>query len=258
MNLLLIAARIATPTTAGPTMDMVRGEKLDGDGPVMMYQEAEDQLSELGVTDWKEKEKLLEAAVFSAMEKSMPGSSKKVPKSLHGQEILHEVDHLLYDPDFDLIGGTSSSGEVESVMDEAFISAQGGYVDDVPEGAVEASYSLLVGESQTVSEALDRISSAPIGSPEKKRVFRAVVHEMKKTFEPYGDRLVEDDADQRITSSCSPHAPWGTQMVVAFMLACIKRYDTLKDLMSPGYEDVYRRFILNLKNELAKAVKTAS
>jgi len=260
MNLARIAARIAIPTTAGPTLDMVRDENLDGGGGIILYQKADDELSAAGIKDWRQKEKILETAVFSALEKASPGASSKIPDSIRGQVILHEVDHLLFEPTFDLIGGVSGRGEVESAMDEAFISAKDGYTDDVPEGVIDPSYPLLVGDSETIAEALSNIAHATMSTPEKKQIHRAVVHEMNKVFGPYKDNLLEEDAnlDKPLAAACPQDAPWGTQFVIVFMTACVRRYSTLKNLMADGQEDVYRKFILNLKNELAKAVKSAT
>ena len=247
VNLLLIACRVAAVTVdAGAPTLLIEDLGLDEGGMKKMVE----QIS------WE--------ALARAAENALPGALERIPDwakpggLADPESLLHEMEHLVFDPNFDLIGGKSGHHPVEGAMDEAF-SAGIRNLDKLVGGAYDASESNLIGDSKTVKEALDRISTAPISTEEKKRIRDAAVSETRRLFADYLDKSVDEQAelDKPLVSGCRKGAPWGIQITVFFLNSVLKRYDSWKDLMAKGQEDVWRRFVLNVRNEFRKAAKPA-
>lgn len=243
-------------------MQMIKDLNLDDGGLVLMLQAAESELRKARVPNFRE---IVWEAMAKAAGKALPGALERIPSwALPGgntspESLVHEMEHLVLDPAFDLIAGDKPGGHpVEASMDEALSAGMGGYVDELAEGGYEPSIPYLRGDSATtVGEVLDRIKSAPISTKEKKRIRDAAHAELVRTLGPYRDRSLDDDADaeERLSPNCHPGASWMMQITVVFLDGVVKRYAPWKDVLAEGMEDVWRRFVLNAKNELRKAVK---
>lgn len=257
MRFATVSARVA-----GAPMQLIKDLNLDEGGLVHMVQAAEEELRGLGVDG---REAVWEAMARAAA-KALPGALEKIPDwaqpggNTSPQALVHEMEHLVLDPAFDLISGDSPGNHpVEASMDEALSAGMGGYVDSIAEGGYEPSEAFLRGGAQTVGEVLDRIKSAPVSTKEKKRIRDAAHAELERALGAYRDRALDEDADleKAVTPNCRKNAPWITQISVVFLDGVVKRYAHWKNVMAEGMEDVWRRFVLHAKNELRKAVKRA-
>lgn len=256
MRLLTVSSRVA-----GAPMQFIKDLNLDEGGLVHMLQAADDELRKMGVQD---SSTIVWEAMARAAAKAMPGALEKIPKwaqpggNTSPEALVHEMEHLVLDPAFDLISGDKPGNHpVEASMDEALSAGMGGYTDSIAEGGYEPSEKFLRGDASTVGEALDRIKSAPVSTKEKKRIRDAAYSDLERALGKYRDKPLDEDANVRVTQNCNPGAPWITQISVIFLDGVVKRYAHWKDVMAEGMEDVWRRFVLNAKNELRKAVKQA-
>lgn len=256
MRLLTVSARVA-----GAPMQMIKDLNLDEGGLVTMLQAADGELRKAGV---KDSTSVVWEAMAKAASQALPGARGKIPEwalpggSTSPESLVHEMEHLVLDPAFDLIAGDKPGNHpVEAAMDEALSAGMAGYTDSVVEGAYEPSEKYLRGDAKTVGELLDYVKSAPISTKEKERIRNAAHAEMVRALGPYRDRSLDDDADltEKITPNCRPDAMWITQISVIFLDGVVKRYAHWKGVMAEGMEDVWRRFVLHAKNELRKAVK---
>lgn len=242
-------------------MQFIKDLNLDEGGLVPMLQAADDELRKMGIGD---SSTIVWEAMARAAAKAMPGALEKIPKwaqpggNTSPEALVHEMEHLVLDPAFDLISGEKPGNHpVEASMDEALTAGMAGYTDKIAEGGYEPSEKFLRGDAVTVGEVLDRIKSAPVSTKEKKRIRDAAHADLVRAFGPYRDRSLDADADakERLTPNSRPDAPWITQISVVFLDGVVKRYEHWKNVMAEGMEDVWRRFVLNAKNELRKAVK---
>lgn len=256
MRLLTVSSRVA-----GAPMQFIKDLNLDEGGLVHMLQAADDELRKMGVRD---SSTIVWEAMARAAAKAMPGALEKIPKwaqpggNTSPEALVHEMEHLVLDPAFDLISGEKPGNHpVEASMDEALTAGMAGYTDEIAEGGYEPSEKFLRGDAATVGETLDRIKSAPVSTREKKRIRDAAYSDLERALGKYRDRPLDEDADleQAVTPNCRRNAPWITQISVIFLDGVVKRYAHWKDVMAEGMEDVWRRFVLNAKNELRKAVK---
>lgn len=247
MDFLRIAARVAAvPVDAGATDLLIEDHGLNEGGMEKMVD---------GIS-WE--------ALAQAAERALPGSLDKMPDwakpggPAGPESLLHEFEHLVFDPNFDLKSGKSGHHPVEGAMDEAFTAGIRN-MDKLVDGAYDASESHLIGDSKTVKEALDRIAGAPISTKEKKRVRDAAVDEARRLFADYLEKPLNEDAelDQPLVKGCHKAAPWSIQLTVSFLNSVLKRYDSWKELMAEGQEVIWRRFVLNVRNEYRKAQKAA-
>ena len=260
MRLCTIAFRVA-----GAPTQLIRDLNLDEVGLVIMIQTAQSELIERGYNGPQD---LIWEAMTRAAEKAMPGVSKKLPKwalpadsaysgGISVEFLVHEMEHLLFDPAFDLINNNPGHHPVESVMDEAFASGIAGDAE-VAEGAYQASKDFLDkflhGNTKTVGELLDYIKSSPISTKEKKRIRDAVYADIERTFGKYRGRLRAEEANIEIPN-CSNDASWSFKITAVFLDGTLKRYEPWKDLMTEEMEDTWRRFVLHARNEIRKVLK---
>lgn len=258
MRLHVIASRVA-----GASMQMIKDLNLDEGGVVLMVQAADDELRKKGYR-YPEGPEIVWEALARAADKAVPGILEKIPdwakpKGVSTPEALvHEMEHHVLDPAFDLISGDKPGNHpVEAAMDEAFAAGMQDYKTSITEAAYEPSEKFLRGDCKTVGEMVDYISNAPISKKEKEQIRNSVAWRMKKTFDKYRDKPLSEKANMKLSENCREGAPWVTQISAMFLDGVVGKYEHWKGILAEGMEDVWRKFVLHAKNELRKAVKTA-
>lgn len=257
MNLLAIAARVA-----GKSMLMMRDM---GYNPQMLVYNAVQGIGERGKVEpggWEGVHGRVNEGILKAWaDAGLPDNVGHVrSKRMHDdpRNIIHELEHLIMDPDFDLDTGKSSSHSgVESVMEEVLGWGFSGDVDDdgkfiVADGAPDYMYP----GAKTVQEAVDAVAGAPVSSAARKAIRDSAVHRLKTLFKDVMGSALDDDAGEVLEKAVGMHNSTSLKYALAhaFTQHVESEYDDWKAVMTEEREDGWRKFNLLLKKEMMKLV----
>lgn len=255
MDLLRIAAEIVISRTAGPTLVMMQDM---GYNPFLDFDKFSDGASQAGL-DFEEIDSLGVEVAKKAWTKAgfeMPDIPKVLQDSFN--DILHEFDHVLADPDFVLTdgGGSTSHSPTESNIEEIIILKLNGLgtSSGVFDSITESANKWLHPGAKTIDGAIDIISKAPISSPVRKKIIDSAVFHVKKVFGKYLDVDLKSKVAPEYASSAnvSDHWNWGMAFDDVFLKKVFEKADTGKELLKSGIEDKMRKYHLYLRSGLQK------
>jgi hypothetical protein len=269
VDLLRIAARVAA--TAGKTMLMMRDMGYD---PQMIVYNATEAISKQQKTqpgEWEGVHARVNEAVLRAWKDAgLPDTGPHIRgKRMHDdpRNVIHELEHLILDPDFDLDSGKSASHSgVESVMEEVLSWGFSGAVEDDGKFIVgDSAPDYLFPGAKTVAEALAAIAGATISSPERRKIRDSAVHRLKTVFkdvmgqslkrrpsETGGQALRKRLEAVNAAFGLSSANSLGGALGQGFTQLVESKYGDWKQVMTEEREDGWRKFNLHLKAEMRK------
>lgn len=257
MNLLAIAARVA-----GKPLLLMKDMGYD---PQTLVYNATEGLTEAerksgGKPDFESVGERVNRAMLKAWrDAGLPDKASTIQNRMGDdpRNFVHELEHLIMDPDFDLKTGRSSSHSgVESVMEEVLswgladsADADGKFI--VADGAPDYLYP----GAKTVGEAVGAIASATISDPVRRKIRDSAVHRLRTVFKSVMGSPLEDGADEfaPLFGLREGHSLGGV-LAHAFTQHVESKYDDWKDLITEEREEGWRKFNLLLRKEMMKLV----
>lgn len=267
MDYLHVAVRVASrkylagTRMAGKPMLMMRDM---GYNPKALVYDATEQLTESGMK-WPEPEQKVNEAIIRAWEKAGLSHDPDLDSRMKDDPrfVIHELEHLILDPDFSLGGGGSSSkhSKVESSMEEAF---SWGLAGDIEEEAVNivvaGAYEFLgLTKDMNVKDLLDKLGQAPIENPDRKNIRDSVVYSLRKKFHAFAGELIGKPIGPKLAKELDFHDKLGFSQAVldGFFRGVAGKYDDYKQVLTAEREEAWRKFNLHLTNEIKKIAPKA-
>jgi len=259
MNLVYIATRIA-----GKPMLMMREMGYD---PKNLVYDAMESLDWSNGNDARKIYRQVNEAILRAWEKA--GLQKDPNLDLNNQmeddprSMIHELEHLILDPNFSLGNGGSSSkrSRVESLVEEALSFGFGGmmYDEEGMDIATSNAYSWLhLQDNMNVGDLIKMLAEAPISTAERKTIRDSVVHGLKNKF---SDRINDDLSSNIGQDSEKFELRPGLEIYYAvlnsFVRGVANKYEDYKQILEEELEEKWRKFNLHLKNEIKKIAPQA-
>ena len=183
------------------------------------------------------------------------------------RSFIHELEHKILDPDFDLSSSSeegfrapsTSHGPVESLMEEALswgFRGKGGIGNDEKTGVAINAYDYIIKGHTIVKDAIQGIAAAPMSNPTRKKIRESVVYSLKREFKNVMGKMLEDNIDKETAkmANTGEHTSYGFALSYRFVKLVETQFDAWKDILETTHEESWKRFNLNLKNELNKLV----
>jgi len=196
-------------------------------------------------------------SIFNAWIKSgFSGDSLISQKKLFDtpSNFLHEIEHLVLDPNFDLrlqahkskLTDSPSHHGIESMMEEVmtqrlfrFILPDEADCHDAIDNSIWFSHNSRLENDKL----LDMISSAPMSNSTLENIRDSAIYKTKQKYEN-GEINTSPDRPGVIEMN--------VQILIDFLMNALSKFDIWKEIISDEQEEKWRKFALNLRNEFKK------